>query len=87
MNLVSNLLSTTCWVLCKGAYQEPPLDPEHLITSTTTHAEAQRRNKQIADSVLIKALKVILTIIDPSTPWFAGCRVVSDVFASVLAAS
>lgn len=43
-----------------GAYQEPPLDPEHLITSAMTRTETQRRNRQIADSVLIKALKVAL---------------------------
>ena len=42
-----------------GVYQEPPLDPEHLVTSAATLAEAQRRSQQLADSVLIKALKVI----------------------------
>ena len=40
-------------------YQEPPLDPEHLITSFATRAEAQLRSKQIADSVLVKAMKVM----------------------------
>ena len=37
-----------------------------------TYAEAQRRNKQIADSVLIKALKVIMFSMNPEKPAFAG---------------
>ncbi len=41
-----------------GAYQEPPLDPEHLVTSVVSQAGAQLRSKQIADSVLVKAMKV-----------------------------
>lgn len=41
-----------------GAYQEPPLDPEHLVTSVVSQAEAQLRSEQIADSVLVKAMKV-----------------------------
>ena len=72
-------------MLHAGAYQEPPLDPEHLITSTMTYAEAHRRNKQIADSVLIKALKVIMLPMGPLKPAFAGCRIVADIFASVVA--
>ncbi|KAL3161302.1 hypothetical protein ABBQ38_009658 [Trebouxia sp. C0009 RCD-2024] len=46
-----------------GAYQEPPLDPEHLITSAMTRTETQRRNRQIADSVLIKALKTLCALV------------------------
>jgi len=45
-------------MLYTGAYQEPPLDPEHLVTSVVSQAEAQLRSKQIADSVLVKAMKV-----------------------------
>ena len=43
-----------------GVYQEPPLDPETLISSAMTLAEAQRKSKEIADDVLIKAMKVSL---------------------------
>ena len=54
-----SLLSTmTCKPCDVQVYQEPPLDPEHLITSVATRAEAQLRSKQIADSVLVKAMKV-----------------------------
>ena len=53
------------WVLDRlvlvQVYQEPPFDPEHLITSAVTRAEAQARNKHIADSVLVKAMKVNCT--------------------------
>ena len=41
-----------------GVYNDPPYDPEHLISSAASRAEAQSRSKQLADSVLVKALKV-----------------------------
>lgn len=53
-NLMQSLL------ILAGVYQEPPLDPETLISSAMTLAEAQRKSKEIADDVLIKAMKVSL---------------------------
>lgn len=49
------------WIVCvPGVYQEPPLDPEMPISSAMTLAEAQRRSNQLADDVLVKAMKVTL---------------------------
>lgn len=48
-----------------GVYQEPPLDPEILISSAMKLAEAQRKSRQLADDVLVKAMKVS----NPTSPY------------------
>ena len=56
-----------------GVYNDPPYDPEHLISSAASRAEAQSRSKQLADSVLVKALKVSVAFFPRLCPILCVC--------------
>ncbi|DBB05437.1 TPA: hypothetical protein ACH3X1_012401 [Trebouxia sp. C0004] len=63
-----------------GAYQEPPLDPEHLVTSVVAQAEAQLRSKQIADSLLVKAMKTLCALVsqdDAKQQWLQSTAILA----------